>query len=53
MKMIEKFNIGDLMYDHVIRDNNNNNLLYGKKKKEKKKKKREILKTENFLDFFQ
>ena len=21
--MIEKFNIGDLMYDHVIRDNNN------------------------------
>ena len=23
--MIEKFNIGDLMYDHVIRDNNNNN----------------------------
>lgn len=23
--MIEKFNIGDLMYDHVIRDNTNNN----------------------------
>ena len=57
MKMIEKFNIGDLMYDHVIRDNNNNNnnynLLYTmeKKKKKKEKKKKEILKTENFLDF--